>query len=52
MRRFYLKQKKPLWIFSVGSLWARNAYVKQGCRQITKEEYDRYPEKGKQKRVR
>ena len=45
---WYLKQLEPLWIFKVAGKGARDIYMSQGCVEITKEEYNSYPKKGKQ----
>lgn len=47
-RVWYLKQLDPLWIFKVKGQGAKNIYLAQGCVEITKEEYNSYPKKGKQ----
>lgn len=45
---YYMKKLNPLWIFRVRSAWARQAYLETGCVDITKEEYNSYPKKGRQ----
>lgn len=45
---WYLKRLDPLWIFKVKSKAALNIYLSGRCVEITKEEYNSYPKKGKQ----
>lgn len=47
-KAYYMKQLEPLWIFKVKSKAAHRIYKEQGCVDITKQEYNSYPEKGKQ----
>lgn len=45
---FYMKRRRPLWIYKLTNPKHRDLYLQMGDVVITKEEYESYPVKGKQ----